>query len=133
MVYGTVYDVPQEIGPVDVAVFGSILLHLRDPFLALQSALRMTTETVVVAEGIYRSHIMPILLGPFKPIAVLLPDARKVSPRDSWWALPPNTVVQFLRVLGFQSTHITYHSQRYKGKRAYLYTVVGRRTSQIKR
>jgi hypothetical protein len=30
-----VYDMPPAIGPVDVAVYGSILLHLRDPFRAL--------------------------------------------------------------------------------------------------
>src|SRR5262249_17375827 len=33
-VYGTVYNIPDTIGPVDIAVFGSILLHVRDPFLA---------------------------------------------------------------------------------------------------
>ncbi len=36
VVYGAVYDIPEAIGPVDVAIYGSILLHLRDPFLALR-------------------------------------------------------------------------------------------------
>ena len=35
MVYGTVYAVPRQIEMVDVSTFGSILLHVRDPFLAL--------------------------------------------------------------------------------------------------
>ncbi|MGH9122965.1 MAG: class I SAM-dependent methyltransferase, partial [Acidimicrobiales bacterium] len=42
VVYGPVYEMPSDIGPVDVAVFGAILLHLRDPFLALQRALELT-------------------------------------------------------------------------------------------
>jgi SAM-dependent methyltransferase len=50
VVYGSVYEVPPSIGPVDVAVFGSILLHLRDPFQALASALRLVRETVVITE-----------------------------------------------------------------------------------
>src|SRR5712691_8821908 len=50
MVYGDVYSVPQEIGQVDVTTFGSILLHLRDPFLALQKALRLTRTTVIVTD-----------------------------------------------------------------------------------
>jgi hypothetical protein len=50
MVYGDVYSVPEEIGVVDVCTFGSILLHLRDPFLALQKALRLTRETVIVTD-----------------------------------------------------------------------------------
>jgi hypothetical protein len=35
VVNGAVYDIPTAIGPVDVVVLGSILLHLRDPFLHL--------------------------------------------------------------------------------------------------
>ena len=36
--YGSVYALPADLGPFDVATFGSILLHVRDPFLALQRA-----------------------------------------------------------------------------------------------
>jgi len=50
MVYGDVYSVPVEIGTVDITTFGSILLHLRDPFLALQRALRLTRETAIVTD-----------------------------------------------------------------------------------
>ncbi len=48
--YGSVYDVPAGIGTVDVATFGSILLHLRDPYRALESACRLVRDTVVVTE-----------------------------------------------------------------------------------
>jgi hypothetical protein len=48
--YGNIYDVPDEIGLVNISTFGSILLHLRDPFQALYSALRLTQETVIVTE-----------------------------------------------------------------------------------
>ena len=50
VVYGTVYEIPEEIGRVEVATFGSVLLHVRDPFLALEKALRLTTETAIVTE-----------------------------------------------------------------------------------
>jgi hypothetical protein len=129
MVYGTVYEIPDAIGPVDVATFGSILLHLRDPFLALQSALRLTTKTAIVADGFTTLRAIPMaLLGFLKPTAVFLPNARKASPRDTWWALPPRTIVEFLRILGFPHTHVTYHVQRYNRKRAFMYTVVGNRS-----
>jgi hypothetical protein len=52
VVYGNVYNIPEEMGPVDVAVYGSILLHLRDPFLALQNGLRLTREAVIVTEAL---------------------------------------------------------------------------------
>ena len=50
MVHGSIYSIPAEIGPVDICLFGSILLHLRDPFLALQNGCRLTKETVVVTD-----------------------------------------------------------------------------------
>jgi Methyltransferase domain len=131
MVYGTVYQIPEEIGPVDVATFGAILGHLRDPFLALQSALKMTTETVIVADPLPILYGLPLgLLSAIKPIALFLPDARKGTPSGTWWVLPPRTIVEFLRVLGFPHTRVTYHVQRYHGKHRFMYTVVGRRTSQ---
>ena len=36
VVYGRVYDIPKEIGKFELVFVGSILLHLRDPFLALE-------------------------------------------------------------------------------------------------
>jgi hypothetical protein len=132
MVYGTVYEIPELIGQVDIATFGSILSHLRDPFLALQSALRLAPETVVVAEPLPILRGFPmVLLSAIKPMAVFLPDARKAAPRGTWWALPPRTIVKFLEVLGFHRTRVTYHVQRYHGERRFMYTVVGRRTSQV--
>ena len=56
VVYGVVYAIPDAIGPVDVAVFGAILLHLRDPFLALQNGLKLAKETAIVT-GSLRSPI----------------------------------------------------------------------------
>ena len=50
IVYGTAYEVPEEIGPVDMATFGCLLLHLRDPFQALASAARLVRDTIVVTE-----------------------------------------------------------------------------------
>jgi len=52
VVYGSVYAIPAAIGPVDIAVYGAVLLHLRDPFLALQNGLKLTTHSVIVAEGL---------------------------------------------------------------------------------
>jgi hypothetical protein len=134
MVHGTVYEIPEEIGSVDVATFGSILMHLRDPFLALQSALKLTTETVVIANPISLFGIPMALLSVVKPVAIFLPNARKGTPRDGWWSLPPRTTVEFLRILGFPDTKVTYHFQcSYFGKRSLVYTVVGRRTPRGQR
>jgi len=50
VVYANIYGIPKALGLVDIATFGAILLHLRDPFHALFNALSLTRETVIVTE-----------------------------------------------------------------------------------
>ena len=123
VVYGSVYAIPEAIGAVDIAVFGSILLHLRDPFLALQNGCRLVSQTVIVSEE---------LRGPAatasEPILGFLPDAKTLEPKDTWWDIKPEWVVRVLGVLGFEETTLTLHKQIYEGREVDQYTVVGRRT-----
>ena len=129
MAHGTVYRIDPALGPVDISVFGSILLHLRDPFLALHNAAQITQETMIVADllpgGHALSRLVAILMG--RAMAFKPRFARK-RPWETWWNLPPALVVEFLGVLGFEKTVVTYHTQLLKGRRMPMYTVVGTRT-----
>ena len=133
MAYGTVYRIDPSLGPVDISVFGSILLHLRDPFLALHNAAQITTETMIVSELLPQAGLHSMLLS--RLIAPLLgrsmqfkPKHRKNRPWETWWDLPPALIVEFLGVLGFERTVVTYHTQLLLGRRMPMYTVVGTRT-----
>jgi hypothetical protein len=123
-VYGDVYNIPAQIGEVDIVIYGSILLHLRDPFLALQSGTRLARETVVVTD-VLRGQT----LKPKEPYMKFLPDPETLEPKDTWWDLSPEFVVRVIKVLGFEDIRVTYHSQPCKGEMVQLFTVVGRRTS----
>jgi SAM-dependent methyltransferase len=139
VVYGDIYDMPASIGPVDVATFGAILLHLRDPFRALENALRLTRETVVVTE-VHPDQPAGSALGsavpsrehpPAHPGAVYFapdPESRTAEGATTWWSLPPEAIRRFLGVLGFGRTQVLEHEPLYKGKKARFYTVVGTRT-----
>jgi len=136
MVYGTVYAVPQEIGAVDISIFGSILLHLRDPFCALQRALALTRETVIVAEPLWADRLSRFLGKMGVPYMRFLPNFAKCEPKDAWWYLPPAVITKFIQVLGFEDVQVYYHTQQYGPwggyKRVPYYTVVGKRTrSQV--
>jgi hypothetical protein len=122
LVHGEVYDVPAAIGPVDIVTFGAILLHLRDPFRALQAGTRLAYETAVVVD------LVPPETDLDAPMLRFVPDPATGQPRESWWYLSPNAVVQMLGVLGFGAAHITYHTQKHDGKDMSLYPVVARRT-----
>lgn len=135
LVYGSVYSIPEEIGTVDISIFGSILLHLENPFAAIQRALKLTKETVVIADippktilRLPRINILPQFIKKrMKPYARFLPDVRSAC-HDTWWALSPEIIVRFIEVLGFEDTKIKYHLQKYRGRPAFVYTVVGHRT-----
>jgi hypothetical protein len=129
MVHGTVYTIPASIGPVDIVTVGSMLLHVRDPFLALQKALQNCRETAIVTELIPRRRFLGWLFGiSFRPQMTLLPRIDDVGTQGGWWYLSPEVIRRFLGVLGFEDTRITYHSQLFRGSRRLLYTIVGQRT-----
>jgi hypothetical protein len=137
LVTGTAYAVPEAIGPVDVATFGSILLHLRDPFLALQRGLRLAREAAIVtdlapdtvqhvaAEGDAGEAARARALGAY---AKFIPDPRAGGPLDLWWQLSPELVVRMLAILGFEDAAVTHSAHRFQGAPIPLYTVVARRT-----
>jgi hypothetical protein len=124
VVYGTVYAIPEEIGPVDISVVTAVLLHLRDPFLALQNALRLTRETVIIAEAVRDPRLHDV----GEPYLRFLPNPVSCEPKGGWWEFSPEAVRRFVAVLGFEDTAVTHHTQTYQGERVPVYTVVGRRT-----
>jgi len=129
MAHGTVYRIDPALGPVDVSVFGSILLHLRDPFLALHNAAQITTETMIVSELLPGAHALSGLLAPFLGRTMRFkPRFAKNRPWETWWDLPPKLIIEFLGVLGFERTVVTTHTQYLLGRRMPMYTVVGTRT-----
>jgi len=136
VVYGSVYNIPDDLGPVDVSTFGTILLHLRDPFLALQNALRLTRETVIITEPIWHWYNLLRFLAPrqkFGGYMIFVPDYKLCEPPTTWWYLSPTAIRRFIGVLGFEKTKVNYHYQRQieTGRKVLCYTVVGTRTVPI--
>lgn len=137
LVTGTVYDVPAGIGPVDVSVFGALLLHTRDPFGALASALRLTRRTVVVTDALGLVHLpaplrsvrarLPRQLR--RPLMRFMPDWNHARDADGWWRLTPEIVAAFVGVLGFERSRISTHRQLYRGRPKRMFTVVATRTA----
>ncbi|HKY43027.1 MAG TPA: hypothetical protein VJM50_08015 [Pyrinomonadaceae bacterium] len=115
VVYGNIYELPEELGQYDIGVLGLVLLHLRDPLLALEKC-AAHVETIIVTE-ILHSHLVD------SPVCQLLPSVENQI-WDTWWALSPRLVVQYLGVLGFRKFDLTRHTALYKGQGYPLYTIV---------
>jgi len=134
LAHGTLYAMPRALGPVDVAICGSILLHTRDPFAALQNVTTLTSETIIVTDLMLRRQLLSSWLGRWRrPHMTFLPRMRTREPKDTWWILSPELVSAFLAVLGFEDTTVTTHWQLFGGRKRLLYTVVGRRTKPAPR
>jgi hypothetical protein len=132
VVYGSVYEIPEEIGKVDVSIFGSVLLHVRDPFLALQRATSLTRETVVVTERRWRR--VRYVSGPLRtlgfrlPFMSFAPNYATCEPTETWWKPSPEIVKSFLGVLGFERSKVNYATYPGRSGKAKLFTVVAHRT-----
>ena len=139
IVFGSVYAIPESIGPVDVATFGSILLHVRDPFLALQNALRLTRETAIVTEPIWDPELLqdakagPALARHGGAAMFFAPNHEHTAPLDTWWSHTPDLIRRFLGVLGFEDAEVRYHTQQLDAQDRPIpcFTVVGRRTHGV--
>jgi len=72
----------------DVVLVGQILVHLRDPFAALEQAALCSSDYLVVAEGVFLSEL---------PVAIFM-GARVPY---SWWMMSLETYREWLEIFGF--------------------------------
>lgn len=128
MVYGTVYNIPENIGNFDIGVVGMILLHLRDPFLALQKISEHINETIVVTGFLPDNEYKDYLLD--SSFVRFLPDPVTQQPNETWWDIGPGLIVKFLQVLGFKYAEVQWHKQSHHGKTNDCYTIVGHRSQE---
>jgi SAM-dependent methyltransferase len=105
VVYGDIYDLPGDIGRFDVATFGSILLHLRDPFRAMEQAARCQPETIVVTDTWPESPetMMDNIMRPF--------PAGEGGRWVVWWLMSAGAVVEGLKIMGYGDVEVTTHTQ----------------------
>jgi len=138
VIYTSAYEIPPEIGKFDIAIFGQVLLHIRDPFRAMECILRHCRDQVVVVETLMsrKQNFVLKLLNRLQreqtfPV-FFLPRGAKQHPIDTWWKFPEWTMEEYLRVLGFEKTSVVYHEpihHKAKSNKARLYSMVAKRPS----
>ena len=90
----SVYDLdPTTIGHFDVVFLGSLLLHLRDPILALERLRSVCAGIAVIADTV---ELVPSLRYPRTPVARL--DGRD---RPWWWQPNRAALLRMIESAGF--------------------------------
>jgi O-methyltransferase len=126
--YGDIYNLPGDLGTFDTSVFCAILLHLRDPFRALQEAAARTRRRIVVTDALQdpslgtEDNLLRFASANFQNLTL-------------WWTLTPGTIQHMLRHLGFSEirtslsdhTHYLGHDMDTAPIEQRMFTVVGER------
>jgi hypothetical protein len=115
-VYGDVYRLRDVVPAHEVVLVGQILVHLRDPFGALQEIAGRCERTLVIAEGMFEHP---------DPIAVYLGE----STPNAWLHWSTTLYRQFLDKLGFEVVSIRSGSYRCnsRDKNEQVWTLVAQR------
>jgi hypothetical protein len=109
----------------DGALFGAILLHLRDPVAALYNVARSVRETIVISDTLEIDSVSlddpPSML--FRPS---ITDPRNVG---TWWYSPPSLLKRVLEIAGFKSFDVAKHMIKddINGTMAPYFTLVAKR------
>jgi len=132
-------NLPKELETHDIGIIFSVLLHIRDPFLALLRMCSHVNEKIVITElGGYPTYFLKFLPPStyikiknnyeyFKRNNKFIknlpnfirkrffnePTLRFLPNFDrtasKWWAFNPDTIIAMLNVLGFGKTTVNYH------------------------
>ena len=102
VLYGSAYDLPDELGSFDIGVMAAILLHVRDPLGIVEQCTRRCDRIVITD-----MHV-PELEG--SPVQQLFPTL-DYPQWHTWWRFSPELFTQFLDVVGFQTEAVSFHTQ----------------------
>jgi SAM-dependent methyltransferase len=96
--YGSVYDMPIQLGEYDVVIVGSVVEHLSDQITALGSISRLTKETLVLITPLVESD---------EPVAHFAARAATPEHDFTWWIYSVGVYREVLGMLGFRIERIT--------------------------
>jgi hypothetical protein len=102
VIYADIYALPPDIGRFDVSTFGSILLHLGNPFKALSEAALVTDKAIVVTD------LLPgVIYGDKGSSLIEFNPGNETRNLVNWWNFSPEAIRKMLMVLGFP--HVDFH------------------------
>lgn len=143
--YSHVNNITKGIGLYDISLMGSVLLHLQNPFKAIQNILCVTKEKAIITDllpignrsailkyfpKVIQRKINRIIARFSAPYMEFLPGSGNMQ-IFAWWLISPTTIVNFAKIFGFEKSKINYHVQYQNGNPVEFFTVVCERTIPI--
>ncbi|CAN5511259.1 hypothetical protein BH10PSE7_BH10PSE7_00810 [soil metagenome] len=93
--YGSVYDIPEDVGDFDVAIIGQILVHLKHPLSCIEQVAERVKPGghLIITEGTFDSP---------EPVIRFLWTPNNRNQTYSWWHISEEFFRRFLSVLDFE-------------------------------
>ena len=142
-------NLPESTSIHDYGLVASVLLHIQNPFLALQMMSSKVKEKMIISDliddmgtvssknKIKISNITKSISSKYfkkNSLTKFLP--RNSNPNlnyDTWWKLSPTTIVEMMKILGFKKEKYLEHIQYCNKKPIDMYTIVFRRKIKLKK
>ncbi len=119
--YADIYQQPDDLGSYDIALFGAILVHLSNPFLALREAAAVTRDTIIVTDML----MLPPMAG--YPGLLQLGTSPPPIGHVHWWNFSASVLQLMLTRLGFGRQSIMQHTPIAMANRPPMVTIVAHR------
>jgi hypothetical protein len=134
-----IYNLPEETEMHDIGMMGLVLLHLQNPFKAIQNICSHTKEKIIITDYVNRNGTLSIkkkmniknliknvkkIFTPKNPVIEFYPDLSTPHEFDVWWTISPEAMIKMAGIFGFGNSKINYHVQYHEGKALDMYTVV---------
>jgi len=88
-------DLPDELGDFDIALFGTILAHLRDPMLALMNILYKVKERAILVNPFFNTQKGSFF---YKP--------NKKHFNRIWWSICFDDIEKMVNAIGWEIEHV---------------------------
>jgi 2-polyprenyl-3-methyl-5-hydroxy-6-metoxy-1,4-benzoquinol methylase len=139
-----IYNLGSQVEQFDIALLGSILLHLQNPFEAIKNMLTHTKSTAIITD-LLPNPSLPLLtrvinklipstkLKNFSEPAFYFLPSIKNNHDFAWWKFNPSAIIKMVGLLGFEDCKVTYHNALQFNKPRALFTVTCQRTVPIEK
>lgn len=142
-------NLPKSTPIHDYGLVANVLLHIQNPFLALQKMSSKVKERMIITEliddiGLVSTKRKLKLSNIGKSISskyfkkntlikFLPQNSNPNTNYDTWWKLSPSTIIEIMKVLGFEKEKYLEHIQYCNNKPIDMYTIVFKRKTKIQK
>jgi hypothetical protein len=109
--YGDIYNIPDEIGQIDVVVLGMVLPHLREPFYVLAQTARLSKDAVIITQQAPKDQAATAY---FIPNVRMDPESAETD--VAWWVFSQGCFREMLQVLGFEVESVSWQEHLCTGR-----------------